>query len=104
MRTECAVCARACERGVHQVLACGRSRSAPRARVRTLTECAVCARAQAGRSGPAFLALLVRAEPVSNGATSLGRQGCRASPTALAAQGACTKLEPRGGQKFVTAP
>ena len=31
---------------------------------------------------------------VSNGATSLGRQGHRASPTAPATQGACTELEP----------
>ena len=31
---------------------------------------------------------------VSNGATSLGRQGHRASPAAPATQGACTELEP----------
>ena len=79
-----------------------RTRSAPCERVRTLAEWAVCARSQAGRSGPAFLALRVRVEPVSNGATSLGRQGCRASPAAPAAHGACTKLEPRGGQKLST--
>ena len=36
---------------------------------------------------------------VSNGATSLGRQGHRASPAAPATQGACTRLEPRRGAR-----
>ena len=36
---------------------------------------------------------------VSNGATSLGRQGHRASPAAPATQGACTELEPRRGAR-----
>ena len=39
-------------------------------------------------------AACVRLSSVSNGATSLGRQGHRASPAAPATQGACTELEP----------
>ena len=39
-------------------------------------------------------AACVRVSSVSNGATSLGRQGHRASPAAPATQGACTELEP----------
>ena len=103
--------------GVRCVRACVRALSAQCVRVRTLAGCAACARADArgvrrvrvfasrpGRSG------LVRpflrfgcAEPVSNGSTSLGSQGCRASPAVPAALGACAKLkqlEPRGGQKL----
>ena len=48
------------------------------------------------RPGRLFLrAACVRLKSVSNGATSLGRQGHRASPAAPATQGACTELEPR---------
>ena len=39
-------------------------------------------------------AACVRLSSVSNGATSLGRQGHRVSPAAPATQGACTELEP----------
>ena len=44
-------------------------------------------------------AACVRLSSVSNGATSLGRQGHRASPAAPATQGACTRLEPRRGAR-----
>ena len=44
-------------------------------------------------------AACVRLSSVSNGATSLGRQGHRASPAAPATQGACTELEPRRGAR-----
>ena len=70
----------------------------------TLAKCAVRARARADLSGPAFLALLARVEPMSNGATFLGRQGNRASPAASAAcrgpttiPGPIVKVENRAG-------
>ena len=44
---------------------------------------------------PGVFCFCVRLSSVSNGATSLGRQGHRASPAAPATQGACTEREPR---------